>query len=80
MLCCVRIRCLNCIMICISVPFTRLKFPCAVARLGQQLDGTCIARDAAQAEAASASSAAVHAFIVKRALEIDLYVQHPVLI
>ena len=68
----------DCIMICNSSHFTRLKFPRAVAKLGQQLDGACIARDAAKAEAALASSVAVQAVMNKRCVEIDLYAKPPV--
>ncbi len=70
----------DCIMICTSLHFTRLKFPRAVARLGQQLDGACIARDTAKAEAALASSLAVEAVLIKRGVEIDLYAKPPVLV
>jgi hypothetical protein len=44
----------------------------AVALLGQQLDGACIARDAAIKQAASAFSVANQAIITRGALEVDL--------
>jgi len=47
----------------------------AVARLGQQLDDACAARDAATSQLASAECAAVQLIIVRGALEIDLCVQ-----
>ena len=50
-------------------------FAYSVAKLGRQLDGACIAREEAMAEAASAASAAVHAIIISGVLEVDLYVE-----
>lgn len=54
---------------------TRLTPAFSVARLGQQLDDACAARDAATSELASAESAAVQLVIVKGALECELYVE-----